>query len=222
MSATSAAHDRRREQGEASRKAILDVATRLIARHGYEATSLSMIANESGLPASSIYWHFGSKEGVLAAVMQEGAEHFFTFFKQTPWFSGTPAERLRQAILHTATSLLTDTGHRQFLAIQLRFRLNRRHYAADADFVTIADTVRAGGIEFMRQWISDAYAEHGREFSDAAAAELAEFGVLMIDGVFIALREAEQDEAARTEKMSALLERAASALVALVEARLEK
>ncbi len=44
---------------------------------GYAATSISHIRRETGLPASSIYWHFGSKEGVLAAVMERGAERYF-------------------------------------------------------------------------------------------------------------------------------------------------
>ncbi len=35
------------------------------------------IREACGLPASSIYWHFGSKDGVLAAVMERGADRFF-------------------------------------------------------------------------------------------------------------------------------------------------
>lgn len=219
MSATSAANHKRREQGDATRKIILDAASGLIAKYGYDATSLSMIASASGFPSSSIYWHFGSKEGVLAAVMKQGADHFFTFFQKAPWFSGTPSERLRQALVHTGHSLLTDPEHRQFLNIQLRFRLNRRQRPDDREFVATADSVRAGGIEFMRRWISDSYAEYGREFSDAAAAEFAEFGVLLVDGVFIALQEAEEDEDAQAVKRDLLLNWAATALVSLVEAR---
>lgn len=190
-----------------------------MAEHGYDATSLSMIAKASGLPSSSIYWHFGNKEGVLAAVMQQGAEHFFTFFNQTPWFSGAPAERLRQAITHTGRSLLTDPEHRQFLNIQLRFRLNRRQRPEDPEFIHTADSVRAAGIEFMQRWISDSYAEYGRAFSDAVAAELAEFGVALVDGAFLALQDADLDDAARAAKVERLLEHIVSALVALVEER---
>lgn len=48
-----------------------------MATRGYAATSISDIRKACGLPPSSIYWHFGSKEGVLAAVMQRGADRFF-------------------------------------------------------------------------------------------------------------------------------------------------
>ncbi|MCC3650615.1 TetR/AcrR family transcriptional regulator [Streptomyces sp. S07_1.15] len=60
------AHDR----GMRSREAILDTATGLMSLHGYTATSISMISAACGLPASSIYWHFGSKDGIYVAVLE--------------------------------------------------------------------------------------------------------------------------------------------------------
>ena len=71
-----AAKSRRQELGDRSRENILDAARRLMAARGYDGTSISVLAKESGLPASSIYWHFGSKEGVLKAVMERGAAQF--------------------------------------------------------------------------------------------------------------------------------------------------
>jgi AcrR family transcriptional regulator len=63
--------------GERSREAILDAAERLMASGGYAATSIADIRVSSGLPASSIYWHFGSKQGLLAAVLERGAQRWF-------------------------------------------------------------------------------------------------------------------------------------------------
>ncbi|TQK42583.1 TetR family transcriptional regulator [Streptomyces sp. SLBN-118] len=60
------AHDR----GMRSRDAILDTATELMSLHGFAATSISMISAACNLPASSIYWHFGSKDGIYVAVLQ--------------------------------------------------------------------------------------------------------------------------------------------------------
>jgi AcrR family transcriptional regulator len=53
-----------------SRDAILDAATDLICRLGYAAASISRISTACGLPASSIYWHFGSKDGIYLAVLE--------------------------------------------------------------------------------------------------------------------------------------------------------
>ncbi|WP_405810767.1 TetR/AcrR family transcriptional regulator [Streptomyces sp. NBC_00210] len=60
------AHDR----GMRSRDLILDTATELMSLHGYAATSISMISAACNLPASSIYWHFGSKDGIYVAVLE--------------------------------------------------------------------------------------------------------------------------------------------------------
>jgi AcrR family transcriptional regulator len=68
---------RKQRQGADSRELILDATERLMGTRGYAATSISDICKACGLPASSIYWHFGSKEGVLAAVMDRGANRFF-------------------------------------------------------------------------------------------------------------------------------------------------
>ncbi|MER7482732.1 TetR/AcrR family transcriptional regulator [Streptomyces sp. NPDC126510] len=58
------------DRGARSRDAILDTAGELMSRHGYAATSISMISTACGLPASSIYWHFGSKDGIYVAVLE--------------------------------------------------------------------------------------------------------------------------------------------------------
>ena len=68
---------KKQQQGAQSRELILDATERLMATRGYAATSISDIRKACGLPPSSIYWHFGSKEGVLAAVMERGADRFF-------------------------------------------------------------------------------------------------------------------------------------------------
>lgn len=58
-------------QGDRSKRAILDATGKLMASRSYAATSISAIARACGLPASSIYWHFGSKQGLLAAVIEK-------------------------------------------------------------------------------------------------------------------------------------------------------
>ncbi|MET8012096.1 TetR/AcrR family transcriptional regulator [Streptomyces sp. NPDC005266] len=58
------------DRGMRSRDAILDTASALMSRHGYAATSISMISAACGLPTSSLYWHFGSKEGIYVTVLE--------------------------------------------------------------------------------------------------------------------------------------------------------
>ncbi len=208
-------HAKRKELGESSRQNILDVASRLMAERGYDGTSMSLLCKEVGLPASSIYWHFGNKEGVLAAVMERGAQHFFTAFQDPEWFSGTPSEKLHKVFITTGTSLIEDPEHAQFLQLQLRFRLNREAHRGKT-FHDLAESVRTQGIEFMHSWIFKAYSEYGDDTAQRVADELAEFGVALIDGIFISERGGMKSTAAT------MLDRAASSLVALAEELLAK
>lgn len=48
-----------------------------MAARGYAATSISAICKATGLPATSIYHHFGNKQQLLAAVMDRGAQRWF-------------------------------------------------------------------------------------------------------------------------------------------------
>lgn len=43
---------------------------RIAARRGYEGTTLAQVVRATGLPASSIYWHFRSKDELLAEVLE--------------------------------------------------------------------------------------------------------------------------------------------------------
>jgi AcrR family transcriptional regulator len=50
----------------------LDAAARLLRHRGYEATTTRAIAQEVGIKAASIYHHFGSKDEIVEAVMDDG------------------------------------------------------------------------------------------------------------------------------------------------------
>jgi AcrR family transcriptional regulator len=53
------------------RQAILDAALELFARRGLRATSMEDICAASGASNGSVYHHFGSKEGIAAALYAE-------------------------------------------------------------------------------------------------------------------------------------------------------
>jgi AcrR family transcriptional regulator len=68
---------RRRPKGEASRERILDAAAEIAGERGYEGTSINLISERSGLPASSIYWHFKDKDELIAAVIDRSFHGWF-------------------------------------------------------------------------------------------------------------------------------------------------
>ncbi|MEP4861455.1 MAG: helix-turn-helix domain-containing protein, partial [Alphaproteobacteria bacterium] len=49
------------------RDGVLDIAARLFREQGYGSVSLRKIADAAGIKAGSIYYHFGSKDEIVAA-----------------------------------------------------------------------------------------------------------------------------------------------------------
>ena len=63
-----------RDETHPSRRAVLDAAARLFRHQGYAATSLRDIAEVAGMQAGSLYYHFDSKEEIVAEVLRTGIE----------------------------------------------------------------------------------------------------------------------------------------------------
>jgi len=59
----------RTERASATRARILEAARRLFERGGYAATGIEAIAADAGTAAETVYLHFGSKRGLLAALL---------------------------------------------------------------------------------------------------------------------------------------------------------
>jgi AcrR family transcriptional regulator len=62
------------EQSLRTKRRLVASATDLFSRKGYRDASVQAIADAAGISRGSIFWHFGSKEGLLWAV----AEQLFT------------------------------------------------------------------------------------------------------------------------------------------------
>jgi AcrR family transcriptional regulator len=59
----------RSERVDVTRKAILDAARRLFAERGYARTPVRLLAREAGVAVRTVYLAFGSKQGVLSALV---------------------------------------------------------------------------------------------------------------------------------------------------------
>jgi AcrR family transcriptional regulator len=164
----------RQRQGENSREQILDATERLMSTRGYSATSISDIRAACGLPASSIYWHFGSKEGVLAAVMERGADRFFAQIPRRD--ADVEARRAAAAGLHAQ--------HPEFLRLFYLLALER---SGDATVAEVIRRVRDTAIADFREAITlllpaDAAPDRAERIVD----ELTAVAVALSDGIFFA------------------------------------
>jgi AcrR family transcriptional regulator len=191
---------KKQQQGEQSRELILDATERLMATRGYAATSISDVRKACGLPPSSIYWHFGSKEGVLAAVMERGADRFF---------AAIPSSEDADEQLAVLSRL--QAQHPDFLRLFYMLSLER---SADPAVAAVVRRVRDTAIVRFRGAItqllpSDALPSK----ADRVVAELTALAVALSDGVFFADHlEADTD----VERMYRRLSQAIAALIPIL------
>jgi len=67
---------RRRADGERSRAAILDAATKLATTEGLDGLSIGRLADYIGMSKSGLYAHFGSKQELQLATVETAVEVF--------------------------------------------------------------------------------------------------------------------------------------------------
>ncbi len=71
-----AAQERREQEKQELRRAILDAAGELFLEHGYEGFSLRQVAETIGYSPGTIYLYFKDKDAVLFSVADEGFSEF--------------------------------------------------------------------------------------------------------------------------------------------------
>ncbi|MGN0564431.1 MAG: TetR/AcrR family transcriptional regulator, partial [Candidatus Heritagella sp.] len=74
-----------------TKKEILEVSLELFSVHGFEATSISQIANAVGIRKASLYSHFESKQAILDTLEKEVLEQYaaHSIFARTDWGKDT-------------------------------------------------------------------------------------------------------------------------------------
>src|SRR6266446_7988510 len=166
----------KREAPHSSRERILDAAEMLVAERGYAAASISLIAKVSGLPSSSIYWHFESKEDLLAAVVERGARRWLEAQPKWPSFKGDFSKFLQ------ATGKAAEK-HPAFVRILMMIMLDRSEGAPRARMM-MSNLWR--DVESSFEHIITSHFHLGRdEAGHRTAARLARFLMAFLDGAFV-------------------------------------
>ena len=68
------AMSRKVEQGQATRRELVAIATRLFVAHGYHGTSIDAVLTEAGISRGALYHHFDGKDALFEAVLDQ-VEH---------------------------------------------------------------------------------------------------------------------------------------------------
>lgn len=167
---------RKRANGVESRQRILDAAVSIAGVRGYEGTSIAAVSAESGLPASSIYWHFKDKDDLIAAVIERSFETWLTAVELPGEETGTPLERVAAMAGNIAQSLIDAPD---FLRLGLMLALERRpaEPRGRTVFLQVRDIARNRLAEFIRTLAP--------ELDEHEVGTLATYAVACADGLFI-------------------------------------
>lgn len=173
---------RRRANGEQSRRRILDAAAAVATERGYEGTSIAAVSKRSGLPASSIYWHFEDKDALIAAVIEQSFDTWLAVWELPE--DGEALERIRHLARRIAESLLRSPD---FLRLGLMLTLERRPVEPSARTVFLQVRDR------MRNSLVDEIASFAPELHAEAVDLLATYAIAGADGIFLAREVAGDD-----------------------------
>lgn len=100
--------------GEAS-AAMIASAVKLLAVHGFQATTFSSVLKDSGAPRGSIYYHFPEgKDQLIAAAIDLAGERALAL---TESFSGLPAAEIVEAFAGLWRAVLLRSGFRAGCAV---------------------------------------------------------------------------------------------------------
>jgi AcrR family transcriptional regulator len=102
-----------------SRGNLLAISARLFAKGGFEATSMRDIAGEAGMLAGSMYYHFPSKNELIAAVYEAGVAEIGAAVDLAVGRARTPWTRLEAACVAHLESLLADRAHAAVMTADL-------------------------------------------------------------------------------------------------------
>jgi AcrR family transcriptional regulator len=102
-----------------SREKLLAISARRFAKGGFEATSMRDIAGEAGMLAGSMYYHFPSKNELIAAVYAAGVAEIGAAVDAAVARARTPWARLEAACVAHLESLLADRAHAAVMTADL-------------------------------------------------------------------------------------------------------
>jgi AcrR family transcriptional regulator len=139
---TAPSSDRRKQKGRASRERILEAAVALFSERGYAATGVHEIARRAGIEKAALYWHFGSKEGLLAAVMDRMDAEFVERIAKKVSQSASSDERL-DLFVGGLKRLAAERGHLVRLMLTVALERGKVSSESRAAMQRIFDRTRA-------------------------------------------------------------------------------
>ncbi len=127
---------------------VVETARRLVESEGPDALTMRKLATELGVTPTTLYWHVGKREDIVAAVIERQSRLMAVHEVR----GETPADRIVNAAMHTwdsalahprMTGLAHTTGASAMLQLPQEIALVREFAAAGLDGDDVRDAVRS-------------------------------------------------------------------------------
>jgi len=120
------------ERKAETRARLLDAAATLFAERGIDAVSVDAVADQAERTSGSVYAHFGSKQGLLLALLDEWAHSLVTVIAAEFELAATVEDRLRAVAVNVVTNPSDQTRRLLLLERELWLRAARDPEVAQA------------------------------------------------------------------------------------------
>ncbi|QCB96291.1 TetR/AcrR family transcriptional regulator [Arthrobacter sp. PAMC25564] len=175
--------ERRHLQGDVSRQKILEAALDIAAERGYDGTSVAAVTERTGLPASSIYWHFKNKDELLA----EALDFSYRRWREVgpPWLDELEplplASQVQNRFRQAAAAYVAQP---EFWRLGLMLALEQRikEPAARTRYIQVRRESQAA----LTDWWGRVLASTFGPVDPAVPETLARFHLAALDGLFVA------------------------------------
>jgi len=115
-----------------TRARLLDAAATLFAERGIDAVSVDAVADAAGRTSGAVYAHFGSKQGLLLALLDEWAHSLVTVIAAEFELADTVEDRMRAVAANVVTNPSDQTRRLMLLERELWLRATRDPEVAHA------------------------------------------------------------------------------------------
>ena len=159
------------EQELPARQRLLEAAVQIFDRKGFAATSVREIAEAAGVTKPVLYYHFGSKEGLLVAVLSQAMRDFEATVESAVARAGSARERLLNLCVDIYGMF---EKHVPVVRVAHAVFLGPRELAPTFDLTAFERTLR----EAVVRIVTDGQQAHELRLAPAADVALAVMGIL--------------------------------------------
>jgi AcrR family transcriptional regulator len=174
-----------------------------MSERGFAATSIGAICTATGLTAPTIYWHFGSKDGLLAAVVARSVDAWYGDLESAMAEGDQPdGTRSLAAALDRFVEVMTASYRTSPAALRMMLWLGLDRSEPNHEVRRAVQQARLRAIGLLAEALERFLPTGSRAVFGDAFERLARLMLVHLDGVFVAHEI--DDDADRLDELFAL------------------